>query len=217
MGNKKDIGTIFEGKLKQGEKQPSGDVWRKIDTTLGREGKNKNLIYYKTLIGLGILGILLLLFYNSEIFKADTSSQERSINSPVLENIPAPINKEKEAINSLNGSPIQDTLKTISVQGNISNSNLNHKGPKESSTKKAGSAINLKKPLLIKNNQKNKAEEDPFHSDDFTITKKYYYYNSKTNKTIVTTNKNKIDSLIKQENKFSEDSLRASEIDSSKR
>ena len=193
MGNKKDIGKLFETKLNAGNKIPKDSLWEKINTSLDDEKRKRRrmLLYWWLGGGISVLLGLFLLFgagnflnSNSQIPLENKSSEQNSLSNSEKENSEVTITISKKDSLQFNSNGEEKLSK-------IENTN-------ESET--LNDSENLSKTTSKKKIQKGSSKGKSI-DETYTVSKKYYYYNSKDGKQIVTTNKNEIDSLISQQYK----------------
>lgn len=86
MGEKKDIGKLFENKLNKGKKAPKNTLWEKINTSLDEEKHRRKRIFYYWISGGVILTLLgaFLLFGNSDFLKINSTVTKK--HNEILEN-----------------------------------------------------------------------------------------------------------------------------------
>ena len=198
MEDKKDIGSFFKEKLKEGKKSPDKNLWNKIDTSLDELAKRKksNLRYWLAGFGIPILLGLFLLFNPS---KEDVNSLEISDKNSSNE-LPVP---------SLN-KMTDENDKTISLMDSLEQANNSVEKNIEITSKTENSTKEeLRNPseIVPQNKIKKSSAKSSGIDETYTVTKKYYYYNSEDDKELVTTNKNKIDSLLSDKKKMVDSSL----------
>ena len=195
MGQKQDIGKIFENKLDAGKKNPTESLWEKINTSLDEEKRRRKRILFYWLVG-GGLSVLLgsFLLFGSEIFTpqnsktpqqhnsleqklfTDSASEKEDMDAPFTISKVDSLNVEKNKERKLSKIEI---FKNDSIVGN----NENPSTPNSKRKIQKGSA-----------NQKGSFE-------NYSVSKKYYYYNSRTGTQIETTDKSEIDSLVSEQYK----------------
>lgn len=202
MGQKKDIGKLFENKLKHGEKQPNKSVWEKLDVSLDAEKRKREKIIYYWLIGTSVVFLLgLVLLINSEsVSNSNIPSNTKNIITTEAshnENINHPESKMS----------ISDTLFSKAV-----NEEVLSKIDDFDIDSDVNSKINVEKTEsnLIKENSKKRSSK--INEEEYQVSKNYYYYNSKDGKQLVTHSKKEIDSLIAEQRK-SKDSLSTKNTD----
>jgi hypothetical protein len=194
MGQKEDIGQLFEKKLNQAKKIVNPSLWEKISASLEEENRRKKRMLFYWFIGGGITILLasLVLFGNKaftikqdsvpEVEHSKTLSENGNSENPLgtsEENPPVSNNETGEKLSrGLISADISDTI------------NINKDIPKQSIH------TNRNAP---RNNSRNKSAEE-----NFTVSKNYYYYNSKNGKQFVTKNKEVIDSLISKQHHTSD-------------
>ncbi|MCG2418222.1 hypothetical protein K8089_04240 [Aequorivita sp. F47161] len=205
MAKKNDIGTLFENKLKEGEKAPNNTLWAKINTSLEKKERKRKKLFLYWLTGGAIVGLIGLWMIFSTSFNAT-----------------------KSKIDSISNTVIKDTLNNIEVENdktsdlNILNDSLSSK---ENSAKKVLEITDLKLDSIhktkttldktSKNNLINPLSEKNRIEETFKVSEKYYYYNSRDGKQIVIENKNEIDSIISK-SKIAADSIIVKKKDSLK-
>jgi len=205
MGQKKDIGKLFETKLSAGKKIPTESLWEKINTSLDEEKrKRKRILFYWWLGGgISVLFGLYLLFgagnflnQNSQIPPENNTSENNSFSNLEKENTETTLNiSEEDSLQFKNKS--EEKLSKIETTENLST---------------IIETENTSKTTSKKQNQKGSSKGKSI-DEIYTISEKYYYYNSKDGKQMVTANKNEIDSLVSQQYK-SLDSVPTKKIDS---
>lgn len=192
MGHKKDIGSLFENKLKDGKIAPNQKIWERIDHSLNQEKyrRKRNVFYW--VVGGGTLFFLGILFLiNAENFVQLDSPEQNDTNIINLSNPSSEKESGKDIleISKEDSLALEKTGNSLSIDD--SEENLNRIEIEDSS--KTDSSI--KEKNFSSKTKKNKPNEDSL-DEIYTVTTKYYYYNSQDEKKIVTTDKNKIDSLI---------------------
>ena len=216
----KDIGELFEKKLSKGKKKPSESVWEKINTSLDAEKSRKKRILYTWLVGAGLIGVFVLfLVLNNEspLQSNSPKQQDHTIvtNQSDISSDPS-IEKEKE------DNDTKELFKALKEDTLIVTNKNREKDPEiaitnqDSELNEKEKSSNIKSKIQQKdsgNKSKNNITTGNTFDKNSTVTKNYYYYNSQNNQTIVTQNKNEIDSLISEQNKFL-DSVTTSKIDS---
>lgn len=113
MGQKKDIGEIFASKLKDGEKNPSSELWNRVDDSLDKQNqlKKKNIIYW-FIGGVGVLIIGLSILFGNDILFPNSSSYKRE---PLIkEELAFPLDPNQN--NKKNEIPLQDSLSVPSTE-----------------------------------------------------------------------------------------------------
>lgn len=193
MGQKEDIGQLFEKKLNQAKKIANPCLWDKISALLEEENRRKKRKLFYWFIGGGntILLALLVLFGNKaftikqvsvpEVEQSKTLSENDNSDNPVGISEENPPISNNETGEKLSGGPISAEISdTINIKNPI-----NKDIPKQS--------INTNRNAPRNNSRNTSVEEN------FTVSKNYYYYNSKNGKQFVTKNKEVIDSLISKQ------------------
>ncbi len=189
MGQKKDIGTLFENKLNDGKKTPNNSLWEKINTSLDEEKRRKKRVIYYWLVGggLSILLGLVLLFGNGFFLKTESVTPKENITLIESSNT----NSKKES---------NETHSKISKEDSLTNKNYSE----EKLSKIDTPTKNLKQSEAVNSSENNKSEtkskkissnKKPV-DETFTVSEKYYYYNSRNGKQLVTESKKEIDILI---------------------
>lgn len=189
MGQKKDIGKLFENRLVDTKNNLSKNLWEKINNSLDTEKRRKKriLFYWITGLGLTVLFGLFLVFSSGLFLNPNTRTPE---NSTLLTDQPfSP--SEKENDQKPNENILKDSLRDIK---------LNSEKLSEVITNQDDSTVaeinNSKKMKIEKRSSKDKSVDETF-----TVSKKYYYYNSQDGKQLITTNKKEIDSLVSDRHK----------------
>ncbi|MCB0465473.1 MAG: hypothetical protein KDC78_07330 [Aequorivita sp.] len=200
MGQKKDIGQLFESKLNDAKKIPNKSLWEKINASLDEEKRRKKRIFLYWVLsgGVSVLLGLLLLFGNVMLF--NSSSPLNQNNLPVKEQSSIPSKNEN------NKTPIEISKKNPTSHENKGEEKLSRIIPPEENSKLSETENSIDKntftqPATSENNSKKIKPEHKSTDENFTVTKNYYYYNSKDGKQIVTNNKEEIDSLISKQYK----------------
>jgi len=201
MDHKKDIGTLFKQKLEDAAKQPSAELWDKIEVSLGKRDRKRRSFFFFW-VGTGTAAIILFLLYlNSATIDEQNVNQEipkTEIATETLEELPTTshLNSDKN-----DAQMILDIIEGDSLS--ISKTNeLN-----DLNTTKNNSVL-TKRNSSSQNKKTN--EKYPFKDDSVTIKTTYYYYNGDTKQMLETTNKNVIDSLLAR-TKINIDSLKVIE------
>ena len=201
MGQKQDIGKLFEDKLNSGTKKPSKNLWEKINTSLDVEKRRKKRIVYYWLIAGGIVGLLgVFLIMSKENLFLKTSEQNNISPLKKQSTIYSETTLEEVVKAKPNLILTNDTLlvldEDVEMLSKIIVANKESQLLDEN-TKQSNSQTHK--------NANPKSRRKTF-DESYKVSKKYYYYNSKDGKQLVTTNKEEIDSLISERHK-SNDSL----------
>lgn len=220
MRQMKDIGKIFENKLNDGEKEPSKNVWDKINSSLDTEKLRKKKILYTWLVGAGLFSLMVvfLLFNNDSPLQSNSPKQENNI--PVISQSETSSDSSDESLEQENDKrEVSEVSKEDSFTGingakeKASQAILSNEDS-ELKPKEISSETNTQVQSSDSRRRLEKTgKKDEFNDEDFTVSKNYHYYNSRNNKTIVTKNKAEIDSLVSEQGKFL-DSLTTRKIDS---
>ncbi|SRX54518.1 hypothetical protein [Aequorivita sp. CIP111184] len=196
MGQKKDIGALFENKLNDGKKIPNKSLWEKINTSLDEEKRRKKRILFYWLIGGGVSVLLgLVLMFGSELFLHSNLQTQENKNSLTEEN---------------NTYTKKESLKTVIENLKVDSLNFKKNGDEKlfrnPNALEIRTANEIEKSSQIDSENKTKKSTSKKNNIDetYTVSKKYYYYNSKDGKQIVTNSKSEIDSLILKEYKSSD-------------
>ena len=204
----KDVGKIFENKLNDGKKEPSKSVWEKINTSLDTEKSRKKKILYTWFVGTGLVSLFLLflVFNNEGLLQSNSPSQQDNI--PL--NNHSNISKERSNENPREENDSKELFKFSKEDTSIVTNEIEEKPSQftflnyDSELNEKEKSSNMKSKIQLndsgKQSKNNKATGNTF-DENSTVTKNYYYYNSRNNKTIVTKNKDKIDSLISEQHK----------------
>lgn len=217
MGQKKDIGTLFEKKLNDGKKSANQNLWEKINHSLDEETRKQRRIFFYWLIGGGLLvsmGLLLLIVNGSF---SETNPNTNQNNTPLTEQS-NPLSEEKNN-KALFGTENNEASFEVSKQDSLSIKNIDETLSKieaitESSEIIENSQKKNQSTKTVSNNKSKKNTSNKKSIDEvFSVTTKYYYYNSEDGKRIETNDKNIIDSLISIKNQ-SLDSVTTKTIDS---
>ncbi|QAA82844.1 hypothetical protein EI546_14455 [Aequorivita sp. H23M31] len=209
MGKKKDIGAFIESKLDGGKSSPNEKLWDRVNHSLDSEKYTKRNHLYWIAGGLILLSIGLFLVANENFLQTDLPAEEQNVTITTKLNPSSgkdhnkttiPISKE----DSLNFKKEEEIFSEITLSEECLEKIETEDSPKTThsvQTKDSG----------------NKSKKDKLVNDsggqNFTVTTKYYYYNSEDEKQMVTTDKNKIDSLMSRKQN-SLDSINAKKIDS---
>ena len=187
MGEKKDIGKLFENKLNKGKKAPKNTLWEKINTSLDEEKHRRKRIFYYWISGGVILTLLgaFLLFGNSDFLKINSTVTKKY--NEILENTVSSSEKvgnvkstETLPIDSLSAELQDEKLSKIAT--------VEENQPVNSLQKSEG-----KKSI---NTSEKKVSKSKSLDETFTVSEKFYYFNSRDGRQIVTQDKKEIDSLI---------------------
>lgn len=185
MGNKQDIGKLFEKKLGSGGKIPKESLWEKINTTLDEEKRKRRRILFYWWLGGGISFLLgLFLLFGTENFPNENPKNTIENNLPEQK---SHSNNEKEK----NESSMQITEGENYNEGEVSEIEADLRNNPTKNTEKTAAKTSQKK--IQKGNSTGKSIDETY-----TVSAKYYYYNSKDGKQIITGNKSEIDSLVSQ-------------------
>ncbi len=205
MGQKKDIGKLFETKLNEGKKIPNKSLWDKINSSLDEEKRRKRRIMFYWLVGggLSVLLGLVMLFGNGFFLNKESLTQKRNTN--VIEDLNT--NSTKESNETLSKISKEDSLIVKNDSG-------------EKLSKIDTHIENLKQNELVSTSENNSETEEQKNSsnkkpvdESFTVSEKYYYYNSRDGKQLVTESKKEIDSIVSKQYK-SLDSITVKKVDS---
>tara|TARA_R110002050_G_scaffold297955_2_gene460235 strand:- start:35 stop:655 length:621 start_codon:yes stop_codon:yes gene_type:complete len=186
MAKKKDIGTLFEKKLKEGEKSPNNNLWEKINTSLDEQDRKRKRGFFYWFAGAGALLLIgLVIFGNNFIIPDNAASQE---------DIAVPKKDESElSIENHETSDLNYQQKdSILLQNSEGEKLLRITASKEDSINRTKIVSEIKS----KNEPKSSSSKNKNIDETYKVSKKYYYYNSKNGKQLVTENKNTIDSLM---------------------
>lgn len=196
MGQKEDIGQLFEKKLNHAKKIANPSLWEKISASLDEENRRKKRMLFYWLMGGGISVLfgLLVLFGNKSFNNSSSPSNQDSI--PKLEQS----KRFSENDNSANSVEILEENSRIGNEEKLSGILLSEE-IKDTNKIKNPLNKNITKQSTASNRNSRKNNPHPKSADEnFTVTKNYYYYNSKNGKQLVTKNKEEIDSLISKQN-----------------
>src|SRR5690606_14957765 len=173
MGQKKDIGKLFETKLSAGNKIPKESLWEKINSSLDEEKrKRKRILFYWWLGGgISVLFGLYLLFgagnflnQNTQIPPENNTSENNSFSNLEKENTETTLNiSEEDSLQFKNND--EEKLSKIETTENLST---------------IIETENTSKTTSKKQNQK--GSKGKSIDEIYTISEKYYYYNSKDGK-----------------------------------
>ncbi len=195
MGNKQDIGKLFEKKLGAGGKIPKESLWEKINTTLDEEKRKRRRILFYWWLGGGISFLVgLFLLFNTENFTNKNPNNSIDKNLPEQKSLS---NSEKEKnersiqVSEVDSLKFQITEEENYKEGEVSEFEDDLRNNPTKNTEKASAKTSQKK--IQKGNSKGKNFDETY-----TVSEKYYYYNSKDGKQIITENKGEIDSLVSQ-------------------
>lgn len=200
MGQKKDIGEVFETRLKDGKKSPSNELWHRLDKSLDQreQTKKKNLLYW--LIGGGsaiLIGISLI--FSTNILSSDTTTSQKNLH-PKKESVISIDKDHKEMESDIEADDpiITHRMEDKLIEKTTTSKENTQQQPQEDPKKKS----------KVKNTEKIKTKPvDAWNIDNTDeITKNYYYYNSQDGKQLVTDRKEVIDSLM-DENRRKPDSI----------
>ena len=193
MEEKKDIGTFFKDKLKDGEKSPDKRLWDRISTSLDKEKPVQKSKLQYWLIGLGIpifLGLALLFIPSEQVEKNPKIPIENNPTELPFSSIEKPSDTKEERVSAI------DSLENIEIS---TKDPIERTTSLEDSKKKKNQNT---KEITPENKIKNSSTESSNADETFTVSKKYYYYNSEDGVEWSTTDKNKIDSLLTNETRI---------------
>lgn len=190
MGQKKDIGEIFASKLKEGQRNPSSELWNKVDNSLQRQNelKKRNLSFW--FIG----GAIALIFVISILFSYDIISTKSSTsnNKPAPEgHINLPVNENHyDGGDQIN---IQDSMFVVKNKTRVAQDILDSS---EKSKKKIEQESSKHTKPRSPEEKNSKIKDAKFDEDSFDVVRKYHYYSSDDGVMHVTEKINVIDSLV---------------------
>ncbi|CAM3297790.1 hypothetical protein [Aequorivita lipolytica] len=199
MGQKKDIGTLFENKLNEGKRTPNNSLWEKINISLDEEKRKRKKIILYWLVGggLSVLIGVLLVFDNGSFLMSTTPPPQNNATLNERSLSPSEGKNEKSEVKILSKNALSqqpgtgEKLSKIStVQENTTENNEENSLRTEPSPEPAANHETRK--LSSKKND---------IDDTFNISEMYYYYNSLNGKQIITANKKEVDSLISEKQK----------------
>ncbi len=187
MGEKKDIGKLFENKLNKGKKAPKNTLWEKINTSLDEEKHRRKRIFYYWISGGVILTLLgaFLLFGNSDFLKINSTVTKK--HNEILENTVSSSEKV-DNVKSTETLPIDSLSAELQDEKLSKIATVEENQPVNSLQKSEG-----KKSI---NTSEKKVSKSKSLDETFTVSEKFYYYNSRDGRQIVTQDKKEIDSLI---------------------
>lgn len=187
MGEKKDIGKLFENKLNKGKKAPKNTLWEKINTSLDEEKHCRKRIFYYWISGGVILTLLgaFLLFGNSDFLKINSTVTKK--HNEILENTVSSSEKV-DNVKSTETLPIDSLSAELQDEKLSKIATVEENQPVNSLQKSEG-----KKSI---NTSEKKVSKSKSLDETFTVSEKFYYYNSHDGRQIVTQDKKEIDSLI---------------------
>lgn len=168
MGEKRDIGSFFKDKLKEGKKSPNKDLWDKINKSLDEKQpvQKNNLGYWLAGLGLPILIGLFILFTPSDDNEENLKFPERnnSVELPFssFENENDDQNQNASTVDSLNNTYVSEGeyLKTTPT---LHDSKKMEQNPPE---------------IAAENKIEKPSPKSPSINEAFEVSKKYHYYNS---------------------------------------
>lgn len=194
MGKKKDIGAFIESKLSGGKNVANDKVWNKINQSLDRENyqPKRNHFYWvaggTVLLSLGIF----LLVVNENFYRSNLPVEENDKTITIQSESSSKKTHDQPTI----GVSKEDSLNFKKGEEILSETKLAEENlvkiETENSLKTTGSA----KSKDSGNRSKKDKPSNESNDQNFTVSTKYYYYNSEDDKQMVTTDKNKIDSLM---------------------
>lgn len=187
MGEKKDIGKLFENKLNKGKKAPKNTLWEKINTSLDEEKHRRKRIFYYWISGGVILTLLgaFLLFGNSDFLKINSTVTKKY--NEILENTVSSSEKV-DNVKSTETLPIDSLSAELQDEKLSKIATVEENQPVNSLQKSEG-----KESI---NTSEKKVSKSKSLDETFTVSEKFYYYNSRDGRQIVTQDKKEIDSLI---------------------
>jgi hypothetical protein len=197
MGQKKDIGQLFENKLNHAKKIPNTSLWEKINASLDEEKRRKKRLFLYWLVsgGISVLLGLLLLFGNEMFFSSSLPKHQNTVPLNEQSNTISENENGENAveISTENSQTIKNTGEEKLTRIILPEENRESSESGNPLDKNASAQSVAAENKSIKNKSKHKSTDE-----NFTVTKNYYYYNSKDGKQIVTKNKDEIDSLISE-------------------
>ncbi len=134
MENRKDIGKAYKEKLEGYESSPGNHLWESIEAELNKS-KRKAFPVWKTLVG---LGVLILLLFSIIIYNVNSTSQVFETNSVTNDNILKANEEDKDNVSRNVGAPIQ----------NKTNDNEGNSTTVSTSTKDTSKPISNEKPII---------------------------------------------------------------------
>lgn len=187
MGEKKDIGKLFENKLNKGKKAPKNTLWEKINTSLDEEKHRRKRIFYYWISGGVIITLLgaFLLFGNSDFLKINSTVTKK--HNEILENTVSSSEKV-DNVKSTETLPIDSLSAELQDEKLSKIATVEENQPVNSLQKSEG-----KKSI---NTSEKKVSKSKSLDETFTVSEKFYYFNSRDGRQIVTQDKKEIDSLI---------------------
>ena len=193
MGQKQDIGKLFENKLGEGKKNPTESLWEKINTSLEEERRKRKrtLIYW--LMGGGLLVVFgSFLFFGSENFESQNSERPQRLDSLEQKLFTDSVSKEQSTDSTFIISKVDSMNFDKNKEQNFSKIEVFKKDSLVSNTENSSTTSSKRKIQKSSANQKGLYE-------NYSVSKKYYYYNSRTGTQIETANKSEIDSLVSEQ------------------
>ncbi|WP_310992498.1 hypothetical protein [Aequorivita marina] len=208
----KDVGKIFESKLKKGEKKPKESVWEKLNTSLDAKEARKKRTLYAWLVAAGLVcTMVFLLIYNTQT-PLEKDGHKQNNNTPKTNLIPV----VTESASKKSEAAI-DTMESSKIINEASERPTGNEILTDSKKYNEKAANSKSKPSFQSESSEDKSEarttKENIETDSFIVSTTYYYYDSQSGKTITTTEKSKIDSLIAEQPKKI-DTLSSSKTDS---
>ncbi|HIB48803.1 MAG TPA: hypothetical protein EYN07_09620 [Flavobacteriaceae bacterium] len=192
MEHKKDIGELVEETMAQGMKTPQPSLWERLDASLEARAKKRRRALWLWFGGSAILLLLLLgvwgLATNGTLrtivhpkmatevtTKVETMQNATQTNSPIT-----------EADGYENGRPIDE------LDNNNDNTN-NSVTTEHTDARTENETGSMRRKKISAENP----ITDTTNKNGFTVTTTHEYYNSDLDTTVASTNKRKIDSLVR--------------------
>ncbi|WP_034261246.1 hypothetical protein [Altibacter lentus] len=189
MENKREIGSFFEDKLREGEKSLESNLWERINNSLDVEKirRKKILFYWATGVSvIALIGLLLLLIPD---FFSEESGKYKENATPTKDQVESTLVQEHTA------KEYNDINATLIENKNDDEGTSSSETQKDSTEKTHEISV----PSLHRTNNRANLKNESI-DETFTVSKKYYYYNSKDGRQIETNEKSVIDSLISKNN-----------------
>lgn len=191
MEHNKDIGTMIQETMEQGTMTPKASLWDRIDNSLEERRKKKRSALWFWYGGAGVLLVMLLALWgssNGSMYNDDTTIPTTS--EMVVEDI-AEDQDLTSTQNTLKNYSTKDglPLDTIQNKENTTNKEITIKNTQEVNT-------NVTDVTRTKKISEAPSKKRVITDSGFTIKTKHQYYNSDLDTTVVSANKQKIDSLV---------------------
>ncbi|MDX1463716.1 MAG: hypothetical protein R3359_11715 [Marinirhabdus sp.] len=198
MENKKDIGTWIQESMEEGTHAPKPSLWERLDQSLNERSKKRRRALW---FWYGSTGVLLMVLLGWWAF-SETSQPNIQTNTIA----PVEVVETKEVFKKDRSNKSMQSISTTTSNDSVADVNTLQEGTQTTTTVSG---------QLDENNTQNTVDSAPISGmsskskkttenlelDTFQVKTEHAYYNSDLNKTIKSTDKQMIDSLV-QANKL---------------